>query len=250
VHGYDLHSRCAALPSSATWSGAASPAAVRRLADERERLRRESDAGRAAPPPERLRGVSGLYDDKLAAADAEVGFFLDQLAARRLLENTVVIFFSDHGEEFGEHGAVGHGLHLYEETLRVPLMIRAPGLAPGRVRESVSLLDIFPTVAALLGERLPARLKEQLRGADVSRRVPPGRSLFAATEYLLAVNRSAARSAAGLKLLTDELSGLREVYDLPADPQEARNLYGEAGHDAWKLEEALLAAREFMGGSQ
>lgn len=100
----------------------------------------------AARDPSTRDHVVGRYDQSLAYVDAVVGRLV-----RSLPDDAVVVLFSDHGEEFWDHGDFEHGHTLYEELLHVPLLIQAPGLPPGRVDVPVSLLDITPTVLDLVG---------------------------------------------------------------------------------------------------
>src|SRR5207253_1279631 len=76
-------------------------------------------------------------------------------------ESTVILVTADHGEEFQEHGRLGHGTQLYDELLRVPLVIAGPGIVPGRVAEQAQGIDVFPTVSALLGLPPPPGLEGQ-----------------------------------------------------------------------------------------
>jgi len=94
-----------------------------------------------------------LYDGEIAYTDKVVGDFLGRLEEMQLLQNTTVIVFSDHGEEFWEHGGIEHGVTLYDEVLHVPLIIKLAGENPpgGRVARQVSLTDLYATVAELLG---------------------------------------------------------------------------------------------------
>jgi arylsulfatase A-like enzyme len=102
-------------------------------------------------PPE-LAYLEKLYDGEVAALDAELARLFRRLRQRGLLDHTIVILTADHGEEFGEHGGLQHGTALYEESVRIPLLMTGPGLPAGRVvSEEVSLVDIAPTVLALLG---------------------------------------------------------------------------------------------------
>jgi len=96
--------------------------------------------------------IEALYDGEIAYTDEVVGDFLGQLRRMGLLDNTVVIILSDHGEEFYEHGGVEHWKTLYDEVLHVPLIMRLPGANPpaGRVSRQVSLTDVYATVAELL----------------------------------------------------------------------------------------------------
>lgn len=97
------------------------------------------------------------YDTEIVLADEQVGRLLDALRERGLDDSTVVVFASDHGEAHGEHGHVGHAFSLHEEEIRTPLIVRAPGVAPGVVETPVSLIDVAPTVLNLTGQSPPER---------------------------------------------------------------------------------------------
>lgn len=106
------------------------------------------------PPrePPGLQEFALQYDQEARYADDHIGPFLTHLAQLGVSEHSIVVVTSDHGEEFGEHGGLGHGRTLYQEVLRVPLVIAAPGLlAPAEVKAPVSLLDLAPTLLDLLG---------------------------------------------------------------------------------------------------
>lgn len=176
------------------------------------------------------------YDQAIAYLDAELGRLLDGLARRGLLEHTLVIVTSDHGEEFGEHGFYGHGHTLYQPALAVPLIMAWPGQLPGGivVEERVSLRALPATVLDL---------------ADGSGNSPfPGRSLarFWQTEHpdpdTILVSTRWARNrpawdatsrgdlqgvvAGGFSLLRDvDLSA--ELFDLSADSAERHSLAGQ-----------------------
>jgi arylsulfatase A-like enzyme len=89
-----------------------------------------------------------LYAGEVLYLDSEVRRLLDGLAALDLADDTIVLLIADHGEEFREHGLMGHGKALFEESVHVPLLMRAPGIAPGglRVPALVSLVDVLPTL--------------------------------------------------------------------------------------------------------
>ncbi len=93
------------------------------------------------------------YDGALAYLDAQVGRLLDDLERRGLLDSTVVVVTSDHGEEFGEHGVYEHGYSLYKPGVHVPLIVVAPGRTPAgsRVATPVSLRDLAATIVDVLG---------------------------------------------------------------------------------------------------
>lgn len=104
------------------------------------------------------------YDAEIASADAAVGRLIERLRQNRLLENTFIALTSDHGESLGEHGERTHGVFLYDATLRVPLIIRGPGIPAARRQTTlVSIVDIVPTITHALG--LPENAK--LDGVDL-----------------------------------------------------------------------------------
>jgi len=113
-----------------------------------------------APEPLRSKYSAIPYDGEVAAADAIVGKFLQGLRDRKLYDRSVVVFVSDHGEGLGDHGEDEHGIFLYREGLHVPLFVKLPGsrMAGKRVAEPVQVADVFPTVLAAVGEKIPEGL--------------------------------------------------------------------------------------------
>ncbi|TNE88781.1 MAG: hypothetical protein EP330_13400 [Deltaproteobacteria bacterium] len=100
-----------------------------------------------------LADLQTFYDGEIGAADE----YLRGLAhAMHVGDEDILVLASDHGEEFREHGGLGHHGPLWRETTRVPLIVRAPGLAPARRDEVVSLVDVAPTLVALTGLTPPA----------------------------------------------------------------------------------------------
>jgi choline-sulfatase len=185
------------------------------------------------PSPYRERHPGKPYDGAVAFADAQVGRLLAALTARGLDGSTVVAITADHGESLGEHGELTHGLLLYEPVLAVPLLLRAPGLAARRVDTPVSLVDLAPSLAGLLGRQLPAPPGGALDGRDLSPALLAGREpapaeLYAETRYpevfgwspLFALRRRELKYIAAPH---------PELYDLQSDPQEARNLVPNGG---------------------
>ena len=111
--------------------------------------------GDVAPEPGTAEALSRLYDAEVAQNDRAFGELLDELEARGLAEDTALIYVSDHGEEFAEHGRWEHGLSLYEEVLRVPLVMRLPGVAPRRIEAPAQHVDLLPTLLGYLGIEPP-----------------------------------------------------------------------------------------------
>lgn len=94
-----------------------------------------------------------LYDGEIAFTDHHVGAVLDELSRLHLSDDTIVVLVADHGEEFLEHGNMRHGSTLYEEVIRVPLIVRVPGLAPRRIAPVVPTVDVMPTLLELAGTK-------------------------------------------------------------------------------------------------
>ena len=117
--------------------------------------------------PNKLRQVlnieESLYDGEVAANDEQFGLLIQELERRSLLENTLIIFVSDHGEEFLEHKGYQHGHSLYNEQVHVPLVVWFPHQYKNkksiRIANPVSITSIMPTIAELLG--LPHKFQEQ-----------------------------------------------------------------------------------------
>src|SRR5207253_994507 len=97
------------------------------------------------------------YDGEIAYADASLGKLFDYLRQRGLYDRALIAVMSDHGESLGAHGESMHGIFLYDETIRVPLLFKLPGelLAGRRVTSQVRLVDVAPTLLSMLGLPLP-----------------------------------------------------------------------------------------------
>ncbi len=197
LHGYDIHGQYEVSDASRA------AAASRLQGNARRDDRGEREAPRAGArcnqgpgdPPSLVSTLDGddakfllaLYNQKVREADQRLGSFLAEVRASGLLDRTVVILMSDHGDEFMEHGGFDHGGTLYDEQLHVVMMMRLPGDARRHdVNDVVRTVDLFPTLFDMLGLATPA-------GVD-------GTSL-------LPILRGARRGARGLR--GERLSALR-----------------------------------------
>ncbi|HEX4999115.1 MAG TPA: sulfatase [Terriglobia bacterium] len=111
-----------------------------------------------SPGPFKDDGGIGSYRNALHYGDESLGVLFDGLRRRGLADNTLLIVFGDHGEAFGQHeGNFAHTMFIYNENIRTPMLIRAPGVIPNlRIQRPVSLIDIAPTILDLLGRPIPA----------------------------------------------------------------------------------------------
>jgi arylsulfatase A-like enzyme len=200
------------------------------------RLRRGVGTGLSAAELDWIRTLYGL---EIRDWDAALGPLLDALARFGARDSTVIVALGDHGEEFQEHGLLKHGIHLYDELLHVPVVIAGPGIAPGRLTGQVEAVDLFPTIAALLGITPPAGLPGQNLLAP---REP--RPAFSTTRYGIPragqVAEIVSVRTGGWKLIEAPTLGHTELYDLAHDPAEQHNL-ADVAPERERLA-ALLAA--------
>jgi len=137
------------------------------------------------PPEPQSSQNADAYDGEVAFADALVGRLLGALESAGVADNTVVIVTADHGEGLRDHGEPGHGLFLYDTTIRVPLLVRLPDRshAGQRVPQQVRLMDVAPTALGLVGVAPPDTFDGGSLMELVSDPGAPGRLVYAETYY-------------------------------------------------------------------
>jgi len=175
--------------------------------------------------------IREAYAGEVEFVDRQIGRLMTGLEERGLLEDTLVVFFSDHGEGLGNHDHVGHISQLYDSLIHVPLIFSWPGRLPeGLVIDaSVSLIDVFPTISELLDLDGPDRvsgasLVPLMRGED-----PPARPVIAATYRPESFSDKRAIVVDGFKYIhswKDEQEK-EELFDVVIDPGELTNLVEE-----------------------
>lgn len=204
--------------------------------------------------------LRALYDGGIAAADRMVHRLLDTLDSRGLLDDTIVVLTSDHGEEFWEHTGRGayHGHSLYDELLRIPLIWVDPELDPAarRVDANVNLVDIVPTLLSRLGIEPPPTtdgfdLSALLRRgewerkrpiyANFTRHGPPRASVRTPVAKLIVTADPRQQRGEGERFPVPTLA-THELY-LPRDLAERNNVVGEYPELASTLLEMILAHR-------
>lgn len=216
--------------------------------------------------------VIDRYDGEIAHVDAQLGRLLDELRGRGVLEDTWVIVTADHGESLGEHDYwFEHGLYAYQATCHVPLIVHPPlsleGRGAGERRTSVlSLADVAPTLAAWLGIPFTPSAGREVPGDTLTGRASPELLLRELTRPRAAFGEKVeSASVEGavrtktvrlgrLKLVQRFVPGAQgtrieeELYDVLADPAEARNLLEEEdSHDALVLEAMRAELEAFLG---
>ena len=190
------------------------------------------------PPPyaERFRGRE--YDGEIATADACFSRLLEGTDA----EDTLVVLAGDHGESLGEHGEQGHGVFVYDATVRVPLIVRLPGrrLAGTRVATEVRLADVAPTLRRAAGLAAVESDGEDLAPLYAAPHTED-RPAFSEADYpafVLGWSPMRAMRRAGRKFID---APRRELYDLRSDAAETHNLYAAGGEAARGLARELAS---------
>ncbi len=199
------------------------------------------------------------YLGNVTLVDRAVGDMLQALEDSGQAQDTIVVFTSDHGDQMGDHGLLGKTV-MYEESQRVPLLLRAPWLerAPRRVSQPINQVDLVPTLLELLDQPVPAHIQGRSRAAALAAGQPwaddvivewngvtgrgPGkvkRPLSPKDEVRVNSPRRSLISPDGWKA-TFSAAGEGELYHLAEDPHEQRNLFAEPAHRA-RIEN--LAAR-------
>jgi arylsulfatase A-like enzyme len=180
--------------------------------------------GKHVPSEDELRYVRRLYRGELQVVDRAVGELVEALAVAGRLDDAIVVLVGIHGEELFEHGGAGHGRNLFEESIRVPLMIRAPKLlAPGKVTAPVDLLDLAPTLADLVGAPAPDGWQGESLVPVIDDPQPPPRLVLA---YMGDGSRAA---IVGDHKLVLGPGTLERFYELSTDPGEHVDRRAEGG---------------------
>jgi len=213
-------------------------------------------AGRFTPEDATpLESEIAAYDEEIAYTDFQLGLLLDSLDDLGLAEDTLVVVTADHGEGLMDHGHMAHGVHIYEEQVRVPLLMRLPGVVAAGIRPEgpVELLDVAPTLADLLGTPAPSafagrNLGPVLRGeAELDPEHPvhlfrrhyadhAGQGAPKGVQYGVRVGE--------WKYIERPAEGAPELYDLEADPEER--------HDRirWRADVAARLAPLLVRGAE
>ncbi len=206
------------------------------------------------------------YDSEIAYVDFQISKLLEAVEELVPAENTLVLFVSDHGESLGEHGYWGHGRHLYEATLHIPMGITWPGHLEPRVVEAPALItDLAPTLVGLLGIEVPDFFQGmdwstvfEGDGSEPHDRVTlyqAHRGAVGAKDDQTKVREKGLLEVAwlegGKKEILRVTNGRRRIFDLASDPEELQSLVREQteiseGLEIWldQVQEGLVLADE------
>jgi arylsulfatase len=185
--------------------------------------------------PDDLRFLKDLYDEEIAFFDDRFGGLLAAMRAAGRLDDSLVVFVSDHGEEFLEHGDIKHCRNLFDSSIKVPLLLRIPGVEGKTVSRPVQNLDLVPTILDYLGLETQAPLAGKSLRPVIEER--------AKTDELQFGMQGTYRSASDgrFKLIQDLGSGAVSLFDLAADPGETKDVLRRERRAYARLRGALTA---------
>lgn len=165
-----------------------------------------------------------LYDGELHFTDKHMGDLLSYVVRSQGGSKTIIVITSDHGDAFGEHGYINHAQDLHRELLHVPLIFYVPNIEPREIPGAVSPIDIFPTLADLIGYDIrslnvegESLVPQLFYGKDAEHRV-----VFSETNYLKPL-RAAVNSR--YKLILDLRNNVSRLWNLKKDPLEKKNIW-------------------------
>ncbi len=196
------------------------------------------------PEPYRTKYKSNLYDGEVVYVDYLLGTFFEFLKKKNIYRKSLIIFTSDHGEGLGEHGELEHGVFLYNTTLSVPLIMKLPDneLKGKRIKEPVSIVDIYPTVLELYKKSFSIKYGKSL--LQSVKDMEEKRFLYSETFYpRYHFGWSELRSIRwnNFKLVK---APRPEMFDLESDPREERNIFAKDDELFQYLNSALSALLE------
>jgi iduronate 2-sulfatase len=175
------------------------------------------------------RQIIAHYSAATSFMDAQLGVLLDTMDRLKLWENTVVVFWGDHGWHLGEHGGMWAKFTLMNESARVPLIVAAPGIRPGVASGLVELVDLYPTLAELCGLAPPSGIQGKSFAAQLENPSLPGK------ELAYTVVTRAQKLARGIRssefTYIENPDGTAQLF-ATSDSQEMHNLAGDPGHAA------------------
>jgi arylsulfatase A-like enzyme len=170
-------------------------------------------------PQTKAQVVKDVYADSLAYVDSQIARLFQYLKDKKKWENTVVVVTGDHGQAFYEHGFASHASAIFNEVMRVPLIVRAPRLKAGLDRRLAQHVDIAPSILGLLG--MPVH--PSFQGIDLfNTNVDPKRSIYMVVQTPDAHQYGIVRS--GFKLVYDEREREHLLFNLAIDPEEKTNI--------------------------
>lgn len=195
--------------------------------------------------PSMVSYIQGLYDERIAQLDIQAKALFDFLDRPEVKRKTIVMIFSDNGEEFMEHGDFDHGWNIYNTSTHTPFIVAAPRMQNGVYHDLVQAVDMYPTIVDLVGLKLPAPVE----GTSL-RPIMEGRGQQqVGLRYLIGQHRGGdiiSIRSDRWKLYKNNAPGKQyvEFFDLMKDPGEQHNILGEHLDIAGRLDNVLIRMLE------
>jgi choline-sulfatase len=203
-----------------------------------------------APAPFAAQFKGRAYDGEIAYVDAQVGRLVAMLRSSGTLDRTIVVVIGDHGEALGEHGEEDHGIFLYESVMRVPWIVRAPGISSRVISEQVRGIDLMPTVLELAGvppgERIDGGSVVALMRGGSRTDPPPSYSETWYPQLHFGWSRLRALRVGEWKYID---APKPELYDLRTDMAEKKNVLADRSNVAARMAGELEAIEKSFGAA-
>ena len=205
------------------------------------------------PNPDQAEEIKQLYDGEVSYLDHHFGKLIDFLKEEGLYENTLIVFTSDHGEEFFEHGGWWHGLTLYDEQIYIPLMIKYPeGQNRGIIKnEIVRTLDIAPTILDYINSKVPPTMQGSSLLKEYHLRSPQDQMVFAEENHENNILQSV-RSDTWKLIIANQNNprGLspQELFNIAGDPEEKNNRAASEKEKTEQMEAEINSYLDFARG--
>ncbi|MFT7667405.1 MAG: arylsulfatase A-like enzyme [Planctomycetota bacterium] len=200
---------------------------------------------KASPSAANLEYIRGLYQGEVAFVDRAIGRLVDGLTELNRWDKTTLVLTSDHGEEFWDHGGFEHGHTLYDELVRVPLIVRTPqssGNSTHSTERMVRTIDIMPTLFELSGVKSPASFEGKSLTGSLQEGGTPHRVLPAFSQGTLYGAEKLSWRTERYSLILDQAQkgpDAVELYDIQKDPLQLQNIASQEPQVAQELSAAL-----------
>ena len=203
-------------------------------------------------PQRDLDHIIALYDGEIRYVDTCLEYLIRGIEKHGFLDNTMIIITSDHGEEFKEHGSFGHGITLFDEVIKVPLLLFLPraSYVPQRITSQVSIIDIMPSILDFLGVEIPSGIEGKSFIPSLEGVVHTPRVTYSETSRYKGF-QACLRTDERKYIVSDNFDGQQEaLYNLENDPGEKHNLASTVPSTVDEYREKLLSNREIVLGEQ
>jgi len=242
LHSYDIHlpydppAPFYSMFAAAGYDGPVRGDMTRDLAHKVRRRKAYKDyTGPVDVPVADQRQYSDLYDGGIRYTDQYIARLVSLLQTLDLWDHTLLVVFSDHGEEFWDHGSVSHGHTLFQELIHVPLVFHVPGLEGRRVGATVGLMDVAPTILELVGIPRPESFLGRSLVAEIT-----GSGTIEDRDPVSEIGRKRSLVRYPWKIIVDMKKNELLLFNLSSDPGETRNLESEEIEVAADLRTRIL----------